>query len=401
MFAHCVSYVNHYLLLVVNYVICVYLDSEPMPSTSQALDIQPATPGPPGSPPYTSGSCTPVMPPRTPLTSQRSPPNWPENFKIPWNLLPCALVAKLELGERPRPKEKRNLVQIICTAMMSVVPKPKRHETSIIAQRAVSRYPGLQDTVDDLDGNGYQGLLNMLQNRIENQNRDKLTFRSSKRRLEPTSPDDNDVSVMVDSYGCINFQPLLPTGEMVEQQTSKKTALQELQHQRLDENDKVVQELLQATYASQRCDINGGASVTDIQKEWPLLLSHGIPGHFEKLTGVPLQATTVSTLDRKGVLICEYFKSLGGAAAKKEVTSIFADGKTAAEEGVSRASLEPALAIMLVMAHMHGKRDALFLVADVSKILSLRLYNLNTLRYILKMFELWVHSVKVEARFDL
>ena len=56
---------------------------------------------------------------------------------------------------------------------------------------------------------------------------------------------------------------------------------------------------------------------------------------------------------------------------------------------------------MLVMAHMHEKRDALFLVTDVSKILSLRLYNLNTLRYILKMLELWVNSVKVEAKFDL
>ena len=63
---------------------------------------------------------------------------------------------------------------------------------------------------------------------------------------------------------------------------------------------------------------------------------------------------------------------------KKEVTFILADGKTAAEEGVSRACLEPALAIMLVMAHMHEKSETLFLVTDISQILSLTHLNLNT-----------------------
>ncbi|KAL3973537.1 hypothetical protein ACER0C_024744 [Sarotherodon galilaeus] len=274
--------------------------------------------------------------------------------------------------------DRRSMVRIVVEAMQVHCRNPKRASCEEVAKLIVNGYP--QTFADFTEkgerlGCGHYSLLRSIKSRVEHVNRDNTTHRLRQtkrtRNEEDCSPNSNATSpkkvrCLVDSYGCINWQPVeLPEGETPASLEEKKHILLTIFNSQgrgaVGRPD--VDDYMCLTYISQRQLINScpSLSVAEIQEQWPFLFTRkGLSNHFYKLTGIDISERLGQALITKGRRIINYFSSqklkwnLGIRTLIQQIES----------EGVLTNNKVGTAAILLMMKYYKEDEDSLFVLAD-------------------------------------
>uniref|UniRef100_A0AAZ1Y4F0 Uncharacterized protein n=2 Tax=Oreochromis aureus TaxID=47969 RepID=A0AAZ1Y4F0_OREAU len=306
--------------------------------------------------------------------------SWVSHLQIPWERFPLRLSHAITRGDRAHPEDRRSMVRIVVEAMQVHYRNPKRASCEEVAKIIVNRYP--QTFADFTEkgerlGCGHYSLLRSIKSRVEHVNRDNTThrFRQTKRTRneEDCSPNSNATSpkkvrCLVDSYGCVNWQPVeLPEGGTPASLEEKKDTLLTIFNSEgpgaVERPD--VDDFMCLTYISQRQLINScpSLSVAEIQEQWPFLFTRkGLSNHFYKLTGIDISERLGQALITKGRRIINYFSSqklkwnLGIRTLIQQIES----------EGVLTNNKVGTAAILLMMKYYKEDEDSLFVLADVS-----------------------------------
>lgn len=153
-----------------------------------------------------------------------------------------------------------------------------------IAQGIDRLYPNaIKDLVaGSVVGNGIESFVRIMKNKVENSRRKSNTFtKAQKRGLELTrSPVKSHSDYSKDSYGCIDFQPVISDKDCATLETNRQ--------EMLIDNFSPVEAvgLMTSTFPLLRKEINAGTSLKNIKARWPhLLQDNGIFNHFKMLTG--------------------------------------------------------------------------------------------------------------------
>ncbi|XP_039454328.1 uncharacterized protein LOC120432948 isoform X2 [Oreochromis aureus] len=304
--------------------------------------------------------------------------SWVSHLQIPWERFPLRLSHAITRGDRAHPEDRRSMVRIVVEAMQVHYRNPKRASCEEVAKIIVNRYP--QTFADFTEkgerlGCGHYSLLRSIKSRVEHVNRDNTThrFRQTKRTRneEDCSPNSNATSpkkvrCLVDSYGCVNWQPVeLPEGGTPASLEEKKDTLLTIFNSEgpgaVERPD--VDDFMCLTYISQRQLINScpSLSVAEIQEQWPFLFTRkGLSNHFYKLTGIDISERLGQALITKGRRIINYFSSqklkwnLGIRTLIQQIES----------EGVLTNNKVGTAAILLMMKYYKEDEDSLFVLAD-------------------------------------
>ncbi|XP_071821327.1 uncharacterized protein [Apostichopus japonicus] len=67
--------------------------------------------------------------------------DWAESYKVDWDKMPKSLTKSLQKKQRPTPKDRREMIRILCNDIMKVESSPGRKHLSIIAQKIVREFP--------------------------------------------------------------------------------------------------------------------------------------------------------------------------------------------------------------------------------------------------------------------
>ena len=243
---------------------------------------------------------------------------WINDYKIPWNKFPKSLLDACIRKSRPKPRERREMVRILCDDIRGYNTVPGGKNLARIAQMIVSKYKdSFCDLIgDSVIGSGYESLLKQMEERIANLNRKsgkdlvKLNISSEDEDSEPKSK--SRKTVIRDSYGCVNWQPpALPTSESKETQKSKQDWLIE-EFRKKEQDKKKVLLFMKETYTSQRLLINENTQdnpVSEVKDKWPFLFQKDCMFlHFEQLMGFKIQEVMNESLERKAKVILEYLR---------------------------------------------------------------------------------------------
>ncbi|CAL4071886.1 unnamed protein product, partial [Meganyctiphanes norvegica] len=173
----------------------------------------------------------------------------------------------------------------------------------------------------------------------------------------------------VDTYGCVNWQPIiLPEGETEETLEAKRVYMTELySREGLNGADKsLIDDLMKVTYYTQRCTINAEPAqpISEIIRQWPFLsLYKYMDEHFNELTNIDLHSHLNDTLVRKSPRILKYFHSLQNS--KQAIQELINEITVASEDIKTTENVTFTGVILLLMAHFHEKTDSIFILVDV------------------------------------
>ncbi|XP_071854825.1 uncharacterized protein [Apostichopus japonicus] len=292
--------------------------------------------------------------------------DWAESFKVDWDKMPKSLTKSLQKKQRPTPKDRREMIRILCNDIMKVESSPGRKHLSIIAQKIVCEFP--EPFKNDIEGlvvgSGYASLLTQLENRMSNINRGKFHLNvgyplfvegeqnealTKKRKLST-------------SYGCKNWQPEdLPEGEDRDTQRKKIDDLKVMHELNIWDDNEVVF-LMKTVFPTIRAKINSQqVPVRALLDEYPFLFEEvGMMGHFEDLVGIKLKSVLTTAFIDKSPRIQKFLQV--SAKKKKEVQNIIADVESAKKESGDHSPDVPGL-ILLLCNHLGDKWDDLFYLA--------------------------------------
>uniref|UniRef100_A0A672KZC7 Uncharacterized protein n=1 Tax=Sinocyclocheilus grahami TaxID=75366 RepID=A0A672KZC7_SINGR len=241
-------------------------------------------------------STTPDAPPSSSSSTSASSPgstgvshSWPENFKVPWNLMPAGIQNDaIENGHRPSLADRRQMIRILADEMRKHEENPNRSQCLTVTRQIVGQYTKtFADMVGDRQiGGGHASLLTQLKVRIEHLNR-KSTL--SHHRTQRSETGTTKKRSSTDSYGCTSWQPTLPPGESYESLEVKRQKMEEIhRHEGISGAQRGdVCKLMEETYCLQRQMINEIPSPTtaDLRTKRPYLFTQRhIYGNFEMLT---------------------------------------------------------------------------------------------------------------------
>lgn len=150
----------------------------------------------------------------------------------------------------------------------------------------------------------------------------------------------------------------MPLSETAESQKNKQEKLKLLSKD-TNVNTEEVGTLVKLTYYSQCKDINKGASIQQLCKNWPFLFQEiGMQIHFKELTGIDLKEMFLTRLDKKGRRLLNFLKTIG-AERRKQVMQM------AAKLEVIRGQLEGCSEdikdmLILLLAYFDEKEKVMF-----------------------------------------
>ncbi|CAL4063299.1 unnamed protein product, partial [Meganyctiphanes norvegica] len=315
------------------------------------------------------------------LNNIPSHPNWAENFQIPWEKMPATLMKALHEEKRPNPPDRRQFVRIVVDEMRQHCLNPPKKECEIIVKAIVQAHSKcFADFSDESEfiGCGYHSLLKQFKARVENLNRNasfgRLRAKKTPRldyseNQESGQPQTRKSRSPVDTYGCVNWQPIiLPEGETEETLEAKRVYMTELySREGLNGADKsLIDDLMKVTYYTQRCTINAEPAqpISEIITQWPFLsLYKYMDEHFNELTNIALHSHLNDTLVRKSPRILKYFHSLQNS--KQAIQELINEITVASEDIKTTENVTFTGVILLLMAHFHEKTDSIFLLVDV------------------------------------
>ena len=247
--------------------------------------------------------------------------HWVQNFTIPWEKFPKALLEACKRKVRPSSSDRREMVRILCDEIHQQCPLPGRKNLSKIAEMVVEKYSeSFCDSIGDtILGTGYGSLRKQMEERLFNENRKAKKSGLLTRKLSAADDDDLESNVKSgkkptrDSYGCINWQPdSFPENESEATQQEKQKWLIEEFRKKNQDNEKVAL-FMKQTYASQRLLINRNKpkppSIAEIKDQWPFLFEMGtMLQHFEDLMGFDLKIVLQQSLEEKASVIYDFMK---------------------------------------------------------------------------------------------
>ncbi|RXN38228.1 hypothetical protein ROHU_001312 [Labeo rohita] len=288
--------------------------------------------------------------------------DWADNFKIPWEKLPEALMQCLERQKRQTPRLRRDMVKIV-SEMMKMCESPSKQNSTVIAKKMVAKYPAsLQDVIDgDIVGAGYHSLLKQIQNRVENVKRTNVQKIQKRSRTEDSDTEEIPAerrAAVQDTYGCVNWNvEFMPLNETKESQLEKQEMMKI--KSKATNFDSEVSTLLKATYYTQRKDINNGASIQQLCENWPFLFQEvGMCTHFKQLTGIDLKEMFLKSLDKKGQRLLNFLKKVGAEKKPKVMqTAAKLDVLRCQPEGCSEDLKD---VVLLLLAYFDEKEEVMF-----------------------------------------
>jgi len=301
-------------------------------------------------------SAVPVV---SPLSTQ-----WAHNFSPPWDEVPAAVREKLNNKQRLQPKERRQVVRVVVDAVLKVCNSPRKTELEEVAKAMAEAYPeSFVDRIgDDFVAAGYNDLLNRLCERRDNVNRVSAVTGPKKRSGESGDSQKVVKRRPKDSYGCVNWQPVIP--EESDQLEQAKEQLKELFHSGSQvSGESTIDDGMKLTYPLQRLLINSGAKLSDVQENFPYLFtSRNLLKHFAELVGHDPYSVLVSAFRTKTKTLMGYLKSesYSGRSVPK---SVFDDIESAHSDDRERALL-PGI-VLLVITYFKDTVEDFFHVTEV------------------------------------
>ncbi|XP_037502316.2 uncharacterized protein LOC119376605 [Rhipicephalus sanguineus] len=195
---------------------------------------------------------------------------------------------------------------------------PGRRNLRIIATKLVSMYPStFQDLLEGtVVGTGVETLMWKLENGINSKKR-PIAHALPAEIYDPYSFQPRPRSRR-DSYGCLAWQPELPSGENMLTQREKQQQLL-CEHAKMYPNKQLVCRLMIETYASQRLTINHSRSVTEVKKNWPFLFTEDcLLEHSKKLLGSEVCQRLDASMEIVGLRVYRYaYSQIKGPKVKK------------------------------------------------------------------------------------
>ncbi|XP_075538899.1 uncharacterized protein LOC142573195 [Dermacentor variabilis] len=232
---------------------------------------------------------------------------WAEKFCIPWEMFPPSLLQACKAQERPTKTDLNQMVRMLSSLILHKHSAPGRRNLRIIATKVVSMYPSsfqdlLQGTVV---GTGVETLMWKLENCINNKKRPIAHVLPAEIVDDPDSFQPRPRSTR-DSYGCIAWQPELPSGESLLTQREKQQQLLS-EYAKMHPNKQLVTRLMIETYASQRLTINHSGSVAEVKKNWPFLLTEDcLLEHSKELLGSEVCQRIGASMESVGLRVYRY-----------------------------------------------------------------------------------------------
>ncbi|CAL8236235.1 unnamed protein product [Boreogadus saida] len=209
------------------------------------------------------------------------------------------------------------MVRMMVDEMRQHCLNPTLSQCAFIAKGIIEKYPNsLQDRTEEGEkmGSGHYTLCQQLKSRVDNLNRNNTLARLRKERRPAVTPaatagnsEPARKCAKTDSYGCINWQPIvLPEGETKESLLHKKEELKLIfnhEGQRGADRGRVA-ELMEITFETQRRNINMLPAMQELIKEWPFLFQKRfLLDHFNQLTGIELDARLRESMETKGTAL--------------------------------------------------------------------------------------------------
>ncbi|CAI9733695.1 Hypothetical predicted protein [Octopus vulgaris] len=304
---------------------------------------------------------------------------WVQNFQIPIDKMPPALIHALKNKQRPESNLRREMIRVVVAEAIKFCARPNRRQLFFIAHKMVTEYPeSLMDDTLSPNGRqtGFEAILKQLQSRVENINRfDRGQFLYQKKLMSWTKTQQKSdsgnqkSSKLLNNYGCINWQPLkLPPNETKWSLRMKQDLLRSIYSSKWDVE--FVEKDMITTFFFQRKDINNGASITTLHKDWPFLFEEiGLMVHFKELTTIDMKSVINDFLNNSKVeTIINVMKSLFLITNITDIEQIL---QTAAnykkcEKQNSENDINVALMMQLLMVYLGEDIQHLFPLVPVN-----------------------------------
>jgi hypothetical protein len=166
-----------------------------------------------------------------------------------------------------------------------------------------------------------------------------------------------------DSYGCVSWQPDLPSGETADSQSEKKEWLLEEFSKCSEERDLAkIQQYMDETYATQRFLLNGQDKLPAIalRSHWPFLMTgEGFLKHFDCLMGFNLKSRFEEHFSSKGRLLVSYAKRKGSSEAKRISSELHA------RSNILKNDIPLTFGSLQLLCHLLKEEQALLIMYEV------------------------------------
>lgn len=284
--------------------------------------------------------------------------SWAHNFNVPYNRARKTFITDLNRGNVPSKTDLLDFVRVVADEIHSICRNPGRRNLQVIALRIVQDHPTtLSDIIEgQVIGSGADSLRARLEFRIDNLNRSSKAQDQEpvKRRRETAA------EARKDAYGCVDFSPLLPSGDTLSSQEAARLHLKEVAED-AGVSEENVRDEMKSVYYLQRIDINSGLTLIELHERWPWLLSPGcLLDHMERLTGVDLQKALLENLQSRGKVVCLYLSTSAAAAVQHEMDERRAFGET---YGACSGNFETVMLVYGLAAYF--KEDASLIVSEI------------------------------------
>lgn len=305
------------------------------------------------SPRSTSSSSIDITPRRL------SDNSWHFKFQIPWQKIPSEIIRKLETGKRSKKSERLEIIRLIVSEVLTTCPTPGKKHISEIARKMIKAYPvAFTDVIEgEVVGSGYDSLTKQMVSRVDNLKRGNTSLALKRQIISSSEGDDTPTQKKrLDTYGCINWQPRqLPPDETFESQKHAQRELKKMWRERSCDS-KVIENIMRATFFTQRKDIISGTETSVLTKEWPYLFeTTGMKTHFKELTGVDMEDKNIAN---KCARVISFLKS-GDKTGKME--TIFREMKTSSK---NVAHVNVVVFLPLLLKYFSEEEEQMFYKVD-------------------------------------
>lgn len=220
---------------------------------------------------------------------------------------------KLENNITPSPSERRELVRVLADEIFKYSTNPSKKLARIVAQDCIIKYTVLEDRMENIKlGTGYESLAYQIYTRLEKVRRKQIVESSDSLCANEAKDNKKRKNTVLDSYGCVQWEPQLPVNETEDSLEVKKKLLKE--------KNQDIKLLLKETYYLQRKDINNGLKICNLTEEYPPLFSDfGMFLHFKLLTNIDILKTLEESILLKGKDIISFL----GCCGKKNINFLY------------------------------------------------------------------------------
>ncbi|KAA0721607.1 hypothetical protein E1301_Tti024037 [Triplophysa tibetana] len=270
--------------------------------------------------------------------------------------MPSEIRSAISAGKRPKPAERRQMVRILVDEMRRFELCPTRAQCLTVCQKIVREY---RNSFGDkfpsglLIGGGYTSLLLQVKARVENVNHESSIV------CHRAKPNTGCKRGPTDIYGCVRFEPQLPSEETADTIETKRQRLVDIYSREGNAGveKEEVRKLMETSFCLLRQQINStpAPSVEEISSLWPYLFHQmSICAHFQLLTDIDAVNAFEMSIKECGKAILESFRN-GSKNEKMKTVLSQADNTEMAH-----------LLINLLLSHFQEHEDGLVLHADVA-----------------------------------